>query len=158
MGLIVLDARVLIAFSQRGHLHHPQAVQLLASADAQFAVNAVTMAEYLIKPAQLGRDIQADLRRLCQAASIRVVGEAELEAAAAWSVRLARTRAETGLKMPDTIVLATAEALDGQVATFDQTLRAAAQARQRLWEPSLCPQIGPLVSDPNGSPDGSRRV
>jgi len=76
----------------------------------------------------LGRDVQADMDRLCQATSIRVVQEAELTATTPWPVTLAKVRAATNLKMPDAIVLATAEMLHAQVGTFDANLRKAAYA------------------------------
>jgi len=128
---LVLDACVLIAFSRKNDPHHRAAIELLAMPQTQFVVNPVTMAEYLIKPAQLGRDVQADMDRLCQAASIRIVQEAELATAGPWPVTLAKVRAATSLKMPDTIVLATAEVLHAQVGTFDASLRQAALARCR---------------------------
>ncbi|MCL2780482.1 MAG: type II toxin-antitoxin system VapC family toxin [Actinomycetia bacterium] len=135
MGVtIVLDARVLIAFSRRDHEHHHRALSILARPNAELVVNPVTMAEYLIKPAQRGRDVEADMNRLCRQAAIRVVEEPELTGTAPWPVSLARTRVETGLKMPDTIVLATAELLDGRVATFGEALREAARARGHLFD------------------------
>jgi len=127
MGVtIVLDTCVLIAFSRQDDVYHRRAVGLLATPNAEFVVNPVTMAEYLIKPAQLGRNIQADMDRFCRKASIRLVKEKELEAKTPWPVTLAAVRAATGLRMPDAVVLATAELLGAEIATFDEALSKAA--------------------------------
>jgi len=135
MGITtILDACVLIAFSRRDHQHHQRALAILSRPDTELVINPVTMAEYLIKSAQLNRDVEADMDRLCGHAGIRLVEESELTKTTPWPVSLARTRAATALKMPDTIVLATAELLDGQVATFDGLLRETARARGRLFD------------------------
>jgi len=127
--MIVLDASVLIAFSRKDDQHHGDAIDLLAAPETEFVVNQVTMAEYLIRPAQLGRDVEADMDRLCHTASIRLVAESELTTGVPWPVTLAKVHAATGLKMPDAIVLATAELLNAQVCTFDTGLEKAALTR-----------------------------
>ena len=148
MGLtIVLDTCVLIAFSRQDDPHHRRAMEVLAAPNAEFVVNPVTMAEYLIKPAQLDRDIQADMDRLCRKASIRVVSQAELEAETPWPVTLAGVRAATGLKMPDTIVLATAKLLGATVATFDETLRKAADKQGCLLNWYTTRDLNPEPAD-----------
>lgn len=126
MGVMVLDANVLIAFSRRDHVHHSRAVAVLARSGLEMVVNPITMAEYLVKSAQAGRDVAGDMDRLCQRAQLRLAREAELENGAPWPAFLAMVRAQTGLKMPDAIVVATAWLLGATIGTFDGALVKAA--------------------------------
>lgn len=128
-GVIVLDASVLIAYLDADDAHHGAAQVLLAEAiEEECGANPLTLAEVLVVPARLGRLEAAQL----------VLDELEVSELAFppdTAVRLAQLRAETGLRMPDCCVLLSAEttaateATAATVATFDDRLAAAAEAR-----------------------------
>lgn len=81
----------------------------------RYPVTAVTLAECLLPPAQLGRLEEADVT-LRAAFDIELVDDA---APARWALR----RATTGLRLPDAIVLETALHHQARgVATFDGRL------------------------------------
>jgi len=130
-GVIVLDANILIAHSRINHKFHASAEQILAG-PGDFVVHPLTMAEYLVLPARLGLASQAI--ELLGAIGIRVVPEEELGGPEAWAISLSQVRAETKLRMPDAVVLATARALNCKLATFDAHLAATARSEQLLYE------------------------
>jgi uncharacterized protein len=120
--VIVLDANVLIAFSRPDDAHHDAALRLVRDTDDQLATPALTLAEYLVLPARRG--VAADAyAALVDELGIRVLDDL----GARWPVVLATTRATTGLKMPDAVVLAAAQTVGGRVATFDAALARAAE-------------------------------
>lgn len=120
--MIVLDASVLIAYLDRDDGHHVAAEALLAGAiDDDFGANPLTLAEVLIVPIRDGRlEAHTVLRQL---------EVDELPFPSNTAVRLAQLRATTGLKMPDCCVLLAAEDADATVASFDERLAHAAEAR-----------------------------
>ena len=121
--MIVLDASVLIAFLAGDDIHHAAAERLLADAvDDDLAVNPLTLAEILVAPLRDGR-LDAVV------AALAALEVHELPFPDDTSIRLARLRAETGLKMPDCCVLLAAEALGASVATFDGRLAQLAEKR-----------------------------
>ncbi len=124
--MIVLDAGVLIGLLDGADAHHRAAVTLFEEQRAPFVVHELTLAEVLVGPARLGceHDVWSDL----QAVGVRL---ADLDVEE-YVMLLARLRARSGLKMPDACVLATAEALDCKLVTFDKQLAAAASKAQRL--------------------------
>lgn len=115
--MIVVDASVLIGWLDDHDAHHVDAIEVLASVE-RFVVHPLTLAEVLVHPARGGREGEV-LTRL-EAIGMVVSGQ-PLD-----PVELARLRAETRLKMPDCVVLACARSHDMAVATFDETLAAAA--------------------------------
>ncbi len=119
--MIVLDASVLIAHLDGKDRHHVDAEGLLEAVGAgPLGASPITLAETLVSPARAGRlpDAEAALRKL---------GVDELVLAANAPARLASLGAKVGLKLPDCCVLLAAQDHDGQVASFDSDLRAAAQ-------------------------------
>jgi predicted nucleic acid-binding protein len=119
--VIVLDASVLIAHLDGRDPHHDGAEVLLkASGEEPFGASAITLAETLVSPARSGRlgDTEAALKRL---------GVSELALGEGAPARLAKLRAETGLKLPDCCVLLAAQDHAGIVASFDADLVAAAR-------------------------------
>jgi toxin FitB len=119
--VIVLDASVLIAHLDGRDPHHERAGEVLAESGAEpLGASAITLAETLVAPGRARRleEAQAALERLG-------VGELSLDESAPG--RLAQLRAETGLKLPDCCVLATAQSHAGSVASFDAGLVAAAR-------------------------------
>jgi predicted nucleic acid-binding protein len=121
--VIVLDASVLIGYLDAGDAHHHRATTLLTrEADEDFAVSLLTLAEILVAPTRTGRrdeviDILTDL----------AVDTLTFPQGAA--VALAQLRAETPLKMPDCCVLFSALDQQARLATFDDRLIKAAEAR-----------------------------
>lgn len=109
-GLIVTDASVLIAWLDTRDAHHGEAIDVLAGCDG-FVVHPLTLAEVLVHPVRAG--IEADvLARLSEIGM--VVSPLPVDPA-----RLARLRAASGLRMPDCVVIACAEAHGAPVASFD---------------------------------------
>ena len=117
--MIVLDACVLIALTDRSNTWHDEARQILARPGG-FAICVLTGAEIMVYP------VPPDLgtwQRLFADLGIDV-----------WSIEaadmplIADERRTSGLRMPDALVLWLARRLDAAVATFDQTL--ATRARQ----------------------------
>lgn len=121
--MIVADASWIVALRDPSDGHHRHAAEIhqeLAEEDA--LLHPVTLAECLVAPAQLGmlEGAADDLR-----ASF-VVTDVESDAPERW----AALRAETGLQLPDAIVLDTALTHNARaIATFDTRLAASAAQR-----------------------------
>ena len=121
--MIILDASVLIAYLDGHDAHHATAEELLARViDDEFGVHSLTLAEVLVVPIWDGR---LQLVRV----ALRDLEVQELLFPANTAVQLAQLRATTGLKMPDCCVLLAAENTAGTVASFDERLAQAAEAR-----------------------------
>jgi predicted nucleic acid-binding protein len=104
---------VLIGHLDNNDPHHARAVILLDATDGQMlGASTITLAETLVAPTRAGRlaDAQAALGRLG-------VQELALSNEASW--RLARLRADLGVKLPDCCVLLAAQEHTGAVASFD---------------------------------------
>ena len=115
-GVIVLDASVLIAYLDAEDAQHQQAESLLErEIDDEFAVNPLTLAEVLVGPS---RTDHLDAART----ALRELEVAEQPFPADTAVRLARLRADTGLRMPDCCVLLAAQDTAARVAAFDERL------------------------------------
>lgn len=122
--MIVLDASVLIAYLDGSDEHHVAAETLLAEAiDDDLGVNPLTLAEVLVVPIREGR-----LRAVQNALHDLEVDELRFPPDTA--ARLAELRVSTGLKMPDCCLLLTAEDSGAAVASFDERLVRAAEARR----------------------------
>jgi predicted nucleic acid-binding protein len=117
-GVIVLDANILIAHLDANDVHHSRARALLSDLPGDLAVSTLTLAEVLVRPALLGR---AEL----VVKTVHRLGIDELALPPA--IQLADIRATTGLRMPDSCVLATAIAHGADVATFDAVLATKAE-------------------------------
>ncbi|WP_181158607.1 type II toxin-antitoxin system VapC family toxin [Leucobacter massiliensis] len=129
--MILLDANVLIAITDANDAHHRAARELVTEADEELASHALTAAEVLLRAAQRGVE-EALLRILRDRLGVTVLDGL----GPAWPLTVARTRAHTGLRHPDALVLATAEHLDAAVATFDDALARAADRAGRLYRAS----------------------
>ena len=114
----VVDASVLIAFLDPSDVHHVAAVEMLADAAPPLVVHPVTAAEVLVSPVRNGvaDEVWADL----------VAIGVEIDDIPMDPLQLARLRVETGCKLPDCCVLASAAAHGVPVATFDERLRRSA--------------------------------
>ena len=118
--MIVVDASWVVALRDPQDEHHNQAVatnHLMAEEEA--LLHPVTLAECLVAPARLGVLEQS-------AAALHSSFEiADIDPGA--PLRWAQLRAETGLRLPDAIVLDTALHRHARaVATFDERIAARA--------------------------------
>ena len=112
--MIAVDASVLIAYLDPTDAHHDAAVQLLADATPPLLVHPLTAAEVLVAPLRHG--VAERVWDTLKAIGVEV-DDSHLDP---W--QLATLRVETGCKMPDCCVLATAATHDCAVATFDERL------------------------------------
>ncbi|GAA1465086.1 PIN domain-containing protein [Microbacterium thalassium] len=121
--MIVLDASVAIALLDRADAHHEASVTLLRDhLGDRLAISTLTLAEVLVRPARVGDADRVE-------SGLRALGVSTLPLAAHDALALARTRAATGLRMPDAVVVHTAQAADAAIATADRTLADAARRR-----------------------------
>jgi predicted nucleic acid-binding protein len=128
--VIALDASVLIAHLNPTDQHHQAATAiLLAGAPGQMLVHTVTLAEVLVGGVRIGQG--ASMRDDIRAAGIAVAPYDDDE-----PLRLAELRATSGLKLPDCCVLNVALHHNASLATFDDTLAAAARQRGVRVEPT----------------------
>ena len=120
--MIVLDASVLIAHLDGRDARHARAEEeLQAAAGEPFGSSTITLAEVLVGPAR--RD-----RLSVAATAIETLGVAEIPLGADAPARLARLRAQTGLKLPDCcVLLAAQDAAARSILSFDERLVAAAE-------------------------------
>lgn len=119
--MIVLDAGVVIALFSPADAHHDRARSLFASQHGPLFMHPLTAAETLVAAAKLDREasLWAELQNL--GVELTDIGPAE-------PMLLARLRAEHGLKMPDTCVLAAATHARVPLATFDDRLGSVADS------------------------------
>lgn len=122
-GVVVLDAGALIALFDSTDAHHDWALDMFVeTAGDELVMSTLTYAEVLVRPIREGR---ADVFE----SSIDGLG-IELAAVDKANARpLAVLRAETNLKMPDAIVLATAAQNGSRLATTDNVLAKVARDR-----------------------------
>jgi predicted nucleic acid-binding protein len=121
--VIVLDASVLIGYLDAGDAHHDRATALLTAViEDDFAVNLLTLAEILVVPTRTGQ-------RDSVLAMLTDLEVETLQFPQGSAVKLAQLRAETALKMPDCCVLLSALDQKARLASFDDRLVKAAQAR-----------------------------
>lgn len=121
--MIVADASWVIALRDPADAHHTAAIAIgEATANDVVLLHPVTFAECLVAPARLGV-LDAAATALRHAYDICDVDDDA-------PVRWARLRADSGLRLPDVIVLDTAIAHGAtSIATFDDRLVAAAATR-----------------------------
>ena len=121
--MIVADASWVVALRDPSDEHHPLAAAINRGiADEDIWLHPVTLAECLVAPARLGvlHDAVLRLRAAFE------IPEVERDAPVRW----AALRAETGLRLPDAVVLDTALSHRARaVVTFDTKLAAAAGER-----------------------------
>ena len=121
MALIVVDASVIIGFLDAEDAHHRAAVAALGGSELNDLVLPVTAyTEVLVAPAQQGSAAMDQVEAALAALTVRV--ELVTPAIARSAARLrARHRS---LRLPDALVLATADELDAtKVLTADRAWR-----------------------------------
>jgi len=119
-SMTVLDASVLIAAVEPADMHHAQAVALMTSLGPQgMTVHPLTLAEVLVGAVRRGNGPQV-------AAAVAAAGVTTQRGDVVTPLAVAATRVESGLRLPDAVVLATAQTLGADLATFDDLLAARA--------------------------------
>lgn len=132
--VIVFDAGVLIAHLEPSDAFHSAATGFLEEFEEfDFAASVITVAECLVRPAQFGRSSEA-------VAKLDRLELIQLGVAADSGSRIADIRAHTRLKMPDAVVLYTAEREGAELATTDRGLASAAIARGVIAHELQAPQ------------------
>jgi predicted nucleic acid-binding protein len=126
--VIVFDASVIIAYLDPSDSLHDKAVDLvLSTVGKRRKIHALTLAEVLT-----GARDDKTTDKIWDS----VIGKMSVEISQApGPILLAKARRTSGLKMPDAVVLATATAENGLVATFDDRLKSAADAAGILYLP-----------------------
>jgi predicted nucleic acid-binding protein len=117
VAIVVLDASVVIALLDARDAHHAAAVTAIGQARREdLVLPASAYAEVLVDPWRRGQDAVAVVRRFVTDLGIRIE---PLRADVA--ERAARLRADHAtLRLPDALVLATADALAATVLTCDR--------------------------------------
>lgn len=122
MGALVLDASVVIAFSEADDALHDAAVGAAAQAwqaGSTRLLPASAYSEILVRPIQRGTGDRIDA--FLAASAIEVV---PIDAAIARAAAAARVRCPN-LRLPDALVIATALAHDAELVTLDTRMTAA---------------------------------
>ena len=123
---IVVDANIVISAVAPANATHDAAMALLRQhADATKCLHRLTLAEVYAGPARdSGLEEVLRLEKVLWRAGFVEVGAGDGPTA----IQMAASRA-LGLRMPDAVVLATADRLGLPLATFDAQLAARARAR-----------------------------
>jgi predicted nucleic acid-binding protein len=118
--VIVLDANVLIGFLDTTDAHHASCVDLLERRFVDgFGASVLTVAEALVHPTRIERQDAA-------MASLVSIGVQLIPLEAGDAAALARVRNTYRVRMPDAVALHTALSTGSALATFDESLAAAA--------------------------------
>jgi predicted nucleic acid-binding protein len=128
VALVVLDASVLIAFLDAADTHHVTAVAAISGErDADYVLPASAYAEALVRPFARGASAVRVIDEFLAELGIRIQ---PLDAETARQAARLRAR-HRGLRLPDALVLATADMLDASaVLTADRAwLRYSRRAR-----------------------------
>jgi predicted nucleic acid-binding protein len=117
MAVTVLDASVVIAFLDSDDAHHSAAAAAIGKASGQqFVLPASAYAEILVDPWRAGATAIAAVKGFLAALGIRIE-----PLTADIAERAARLRSmHRHLRLPDALILATAEVLDAPVLTADR--------------------------------------
>lgn len=119
----MLDASALIALQASNDRHHEWALALFRNTlEDTWQMNALTLAEAIVHPIRSGKE---DLFMR----NIESLEVAISDFPASAGPELGRLRAESGLKMPDAIVLHQAITSKAMLATTDSQLATAARKR-----------------------------
>lgn len=129
--MIVLDANVLIAAFASDDSHHQWAITFLRdTVSEELVISALSYAEILVAPIHANR--LNEFRK-----GIDSLGFNIDDLSADDSIEIAQLRADTGLKMPDVMVLHTALKHGASLATADASLkRKASSLGVTVYSPS----------------------
>lgn len=121
--MIVFDAGVLIGLLDPDDIFHEPVLEFIDENEHdEFVATVLTVTEALVRPAAIGaaERLKAGFTRL---------GLLQVETTDEDIVPLAELRASTRLRMPDALVLHTAQRVGGELVTTDAALSRAADAR-----------------------------
>lgn len=111
--MIALDANVLIAAFNSKDAHHDWAIAFITDTAAEdFVISALNYAEILVSPTRKG--ILSKFRKSIDSLGYEIGAISPEDA-----VDIAQIRSETGLRMPDAVVVHTAHAHSASLATTD---------------------------------------
>lgn len=117
MELLILDASVVIAFLDASDEHHERATEAIAASRLdEHILPASAYSEILVHAYGAGRAAVAEIERFISEAAIQI---RPIDAAIARQAALLRAT-HSSLRLPDALVLATGDALDGIVLTADR--------------------------------------
>jgi predicted nucleic acid-binding protein len=128
VGALILDASVLIGLLDSADAHHARAIDDVERADQgglRLLAPASAYGEALVAFARAGRLTEAREAIAAMGITITPLTAAIAERAAAARVKHSR------LRLPDAIVLACAEELDGELLSYEQHLAHIAQQGNR---------------------------
>jgi predicted nucleic acid-binding protein len=118
VAITVLDASVIIAFLDSRDAHHVAAVEAVERARGQeLVLPASAYAEILVDPWRVGAEAVAVVKRFLAEMSVRIE---PLTAEVAERASRLRSSHRT-LRLPDALVLATAESIDAIAITADRS-------------------------------------
>ena len=121
--MIVLDAGPMIALLDPADGLHDAATAFLEEHEQpEWGMSALTVAECLVRPTETGTTVGLRLAMTRLGLLVLDVTASDVEA-------IAQLRAATGLRMPDAVVLHTAERTGAELATTDRRLANAAGGR-----------------------------
>jgi predicted nucleic acid-binding protein len=118
MAVVVLDASVVIAFLDASDAHHAAAVGAVGRVrGSELILPGSAYAEVLVDPWRRGPEAVAVVKRFLTEAAIRIE-----QLAAEVAERAARLRSgHRALRLPDALVLATADVLDAIALSCDRS-------------------------------------
>lgn len=130
--MITLDANVLIAAFNDKDSHHEWALEFFRDTlTSELLISSLTYAEILVAPSR--RDMVSQFRR-----SIDALGFEVMDISAEDAVEIAQVRAETNLRMPDAVVIHTAQTTGSALATTDkQVAKAAVTLGIAVYSPTV---------------------
>lgn len=129
-GIVVLDAGVLIALSSESDAHHEWAMGMfLHTLSQELSMPALTYAEVMVHPTKAGKADEFQQRLAGLHIQVRPCDQSDV-------ADLATLRVDSGLRMPDAVVLHESLRLGATLATTDQALmRKAAQLGIEMLTP-----------------------
>lgn len=122
-GIVVLDAGALIALSSESDAHHEWAMGMfLHTLSQELSMPALTYAEVMVHPTKAGKADEFQQRLSGLQIQVRPFDQTDV-------ADLATLRVESGLRMPDAVVLHESLRLGATLATTDKVLNREARKR-----------------------------
>lgn len=127
MAIAVLDTSVIIALRNEKDSHHEACLAALSNFEGEIFISVVTLIESMIHALKkVGNRAEAHAAQLSSSVDRVVSLDQEIALASA------RVRAKTGLRLPDSVISATALACKAQLWTFDAKLAKATPGARLL--------------------------